>query len=151
MAEDRRKALLEHYRKGRKILLDSIQGLTDTQMIETSIDGWSVKDHLAHIALWDDVRADEVVRISAGHDTAWRLNDEYSLAFNEMSYRSRAALPLSQVRWELGNSRKRLNDALASAAPRALDASLYGAAGLGKLHEHEHAGWIRRWRTEKGI
>lgn len=151
MAEDRRRALLEHYRKMRKILLDSIEGLTDKQMIETSLDGWSVKDHLAHIALWDDVRAEEVVRISAGHDTAWRMTHEDNLAFNEMSYRSRVPLPLSQVRWELENSRKKLIDALTSAAPRALDATLYGEAGLGNVHEQEHADWIRRWRTEKGI
>lgn len=150
MAEDR-KALLEHYRKQRKFLLDAIEGFSDDQMTETSLDGWSVKDHLAHIAQWDVIRAAEVTRISAGHDSAWKMIHEDNLAYNEISYRCHASLKLSQVRWELETSRKRLMDALASAPPRGLDKSLYGEAGLGNTHEEEHAGWIRRWRNEKGI
>ena len=29
-------------------------------------------------------------------------------------------------------------------------ASLYGEAGFPTRHEEEHAGWIKRWRGEKG-
>ena len=65
MIEDR-DALLQHYRKMREELLSAIEGLSDELMTERSLDGWSVKDHLAHIAAWDDVRAAEVERISAG-------------------------------------------------------------------------------------
>jgi hypothetical protein len=39
----------------RDALLAAIHGLSDAQMTEPSLDGWSVKDHLAHLALWDDV------------------------------------------------------------------------------------------------
>ena len=35
--------------------------------------------------------------------------------------------------------------------PKGLDASLYGEAGLISSHEAQHAGWIRRWRSEKGV
>jgi uncharacterized damage-inducible protein DinB len=66
MPEDR-DALLEHFRQMRAQLLSAIDGLSDELMVETSLDGWSVKDHLAHLATWDDIRASEVVRISAGH------------------------------------------------------------------------------------
>src|SRR5258705_9234683 len=85
MAEDK-DALLQHYRQMREELLSAVHGLSDELMTELSLDGWSVKDHLAHIAFWDDVRASEVVRISAGHDSAWRLTGEQEEAYNAVGY-----------------------------------------------------------------
>lgn len=148
---DDRHALLRHYRQAREELLATIQGLGDEQMTARELDGWSVKDHLAHLALWDDVRASEVVRISAGHDSAWRMTSEQDAAFNAVGYALRRALSLEQVRWELATSRQRLLDAIASATPRGLDAARYGEAGLRSLHEAAHTGWIKRWRGERGI
>src|SRR5919198_5597576 len=145
MAEDR-DALLQHYRRTREELLSAIDGLSDEWMTEPALDGWSVKDHLAHLALWDDIRASEVVRISAGHDSAWRMTDEQEEAFNALGQALRRALSLDQVRWELATSRQRLLDAISSATPRGLDGSLYGEAGLRSSHEAVHAGWIKRWR-----
>ncbi len=150
MAEDR-DGLLQHYRQMREDLLSAIQGLSDELMTERSLDGWSVKDHLAHLALWDDIRATEVVRISAGHNSAWRMTGEQDAAFNAIGHDLRLALSLTQVRWELETSRRRLLEAISSATGRALDASLYGEAGLRTSHEAEHAGWIKRWRGERGI
>ncbi len=150
MAEDR-DSLLQHYRQMREELLSAIEGLSDELMTEPSLDGWSVKDHLAHIALWDDIRASEVVRISAGHNSAWRMSHGQDEAFNAMAHDMRVALPLEQVRWELATSRQRLLDAISSATPRGLDATLYGEAALRSSHEAQHAGWIRRWRQEKGV
>ncbi len=150
MAEDRAK-LVGHYRGMRADLLAAIEGLSDDQMTETSLDGWSVKDHLAHLALWDDIRSQEVTRISAGHESAWRMTDEQDEAFNALAYEARRTLPLAQVRWELAVSQDRLLGALAAATPRALEPSLYGAAGLTSSHQAQHAGWIRRWRSERGI
>ena len=149
MAEER-DALLQHYRQMREELLAAIDGLSDELLTEPSLDGWSVKDHLAHLALWDDVRAGEVARISAGHDSAWRMTDEQGEAYNELGYALRRELSLDQVRWELATSHQRLLDAIASATPRGLDASLYGEAGLRSTHEAAHTGWIKRWREERG-
>ncbi len=56
MNEDRVE-LLRRYRDSRAKLLAAIDGLTDEQMSDPSLDGWAVKDHLAHMALWDDLRA----------------------------------------------------------------------------------------------
>jgi len=42
--------LLQHYRQTREGLMSAIDGLSDEQMSEPSLDGWSVKDHLAHLA-----------------------------------------------------------------------------------------------------
>lgn len=150
MAEDR-DALLRHYRQMREDLLSAIDGLSDDLMTEPSLDGWSVKDHLAHLALWDDIRASEVGRISAGHDSAWRLTHDQDDAYNAIGYALRRALSLDQVRWELATSRQRLLDAISSAGPGGMDGSRYGEAGLRSSHEAMHTGWIKRWREEKGV
>ena len=148
---DDRDALLKHYEEMREDLFSAINGLSDELMTETSLDGWSVKDHLAHLVLWDDVRASEVVRISAGHNSAWRMTHDQDEAYNEVAHALRLALPLDQVRWELATSRQRLLDAISSATPRGLDPSLYGEAGLRSSHEAVHTGWIKRWRGERGV
>jgi uncharacterized damage-inducible protein DinB len=135
----------------REDLLSAIQGLSDELMTEPSLDGWSVKDHLAHLAFWDDLRASEVVRISTGHDSAWRMTGDQDAAFNAVAHSVRLALSLEQVRWELTSSGQRLLDAISSATPRGLDASLYGEAGLRTMHEANHTEWIKRWRGERGI
>src|SRR5918995_1790290 len=36
-------------------LHDTITGLSDQQMTEPGPEGWSVKDHLAHVMAWDNV------------------------------------------------------------------------------------------------
>lgn len=149
MAENR-DDLLRHYRESREKLLAAIDGLTDDQMSERSIDGWSVNDHLAHLALWDDIRAAEVERISAGFDSAWKMTDEQDDAHNDVGYQLRRSMSAAQARWELENSRRKLLAAITAAKPRALDPSLYGAAGLRSEHEDQHAAWLQRWRDEKG-
>jgi hypothetical protein len=150
MVEDR-KALLEYYRKMREEFLAAIEGLSDAQMTEPSIDGWALTDHLAHIALWDDLRAGEVTRISAGHDSTWRMDPAHEAAFSPIAYELRRAMSPAQAKWELEHSRATLLAAISAASDRGLDASLYGEAGLVSSHEAEHAGWIRRWRTERRI
>ena len=146
--EDRQQ-LLEQYRAMRAEMLAAIGGLSDAEMTERTIDGWSVKDHLAHIALWDDIRAEEVERISAGHHSVWRMTGEQDAAFNAIGYDLRRDLPLGQVRWELEASRARLLRAIEQATDRGLEPLIYGEAGLTSGHEAEHAAWIRKWRERK--
>lgn len=150
MAADR-DALLQHYQQMRETLFDTIAGLSDEQLCEASLDGWSVKDHLAHIALWDDLRASEVVRISAGHDSAWRMTEEQGDAYNALAYAVRRDLTLDQARWELASSRQWLLDAIAAATGRGLEPGRYAEAALRSDHEAQHTGWIKRWRTERGL
>lgn len=150
MAEARDE-LLQHYRQMREELLSAIDGLSDELMTEPSLDGWSVKDHLAHLALWDDIRASEVTRISAGHDSAWGMTGDQDAAYSALGHDLRLALPLDQVKWELSTSTQRLLDAISSVTERGLDASLYGEAALRSSHEAQHTGWIKRWRGERGL
>jgi uncharacterized damage-inducible protein DinB len=149
MAEDR-DDLLRHYRESREALHAAIDGLSDQQMSEPTIDGWAVKDHLAHIAFWDDLRADEVERISAGFESAWTMTDEQDEAYNLSAYELRRSMSAAQARWEVETSGHKLLEAIAAAPPAALEPGRYGAAGLRSTHDTQHAGWIARWRGEKG-
>jgi uncharacterized damage-inducible protein DinB len=150
MPEDREE-LLRYYRDSRKNLLAAIDGLSDEQMSDPSLDGWSVKDYLAHIALWDDIRAAEVERMSAGFDSAWKMTEQQDDDHNATGHELRRSMSPAQARWELETSRGKLLNAIASAPPEALDTSRYGAAGLRSDHEEQHIEWLRRWRTEKGF
>ena len=146
-----REALLRHYEEMRRDLIAAIEGIADEHLVAPTLDGWSVKDHLAHLASWDEIRAAEVLRISAGHESAWRMNGEQDAVFNDLTHHLRGTLSLDQVRWEIDASHRRLLDAIAAATPRGLDGSLYGEAGLLSRHEVQHTGWITRWRTEQGL
>ncbi|MCK9485677.1 MAG: DinB family protein [Dehalococcoidia bacterium] len=150
MAYDR-DALLRHYRDMRADLLAAIAGIEDARLVEPPLDGWSVKDHLAHIALWDEVRAAEVLRISAGWASAWRMDEAQHDPLGQVTHALRRDLSLEQVRWELDQSHQGLLDAIAAASDVGLDGSRYGEAGLLSDHEAQHAGWIRRWRSEQGL
>ncbi len=97
MAEDR-DDLLRHYAEIREDLLEAIDGLSDELMVEPSIDGWSVKDHLLHLSFWDDLRSAEIARISAGQEPAWRLTGEQEDTLNALVYERRRDLPLEQAR-----------------------------------------------------
>lgn len=143
--------LLDHYRRMRAALLEAIDGLSDDLLVEQSLDGWSVKDHLAHLALWDEIRAADVERISAGYDSAWRMQGEQDGLYSALGLDLRAALSPEQVRWEIARTHRRLLDAIASATPFGLDPSRYGEAALHSTHEQEHTGWIARWRGERGV
>lgn len=149
MPEDR-DDLLAHYRTGREALLAAVDGLSEAQMTEASLDGWSVTDHLAHVAAWDEIRASEVERISAGHESAWRMTVEQEAVFSPLAYELRRGISVAQAMWEIEASRQRLLDAITSASDTGLDSSRYGEAGLRSLHEAEHTGWITRWRQAAG-
>ena len=90
---DAHEALLGHYRQSRADLLAAIAGLTEQQLTEASVDGWSVKDNLAHLAFWDDLRADEVTRISAGHASALRMSESDDRALNALARPSSPRVP----------------------------------------------------------
>ena len=72
-------------------------------------------------------------------------------AYNALVHDVRLTLTPEQARWEVARSRQRLLEAVSSATVRGLDPSLYGEAGLHSLHERQHAGWIERWRRERGV
>ena len=146
--EQKRAKLREHYAAVRVPLLEAIAGLSDAQMVEETIDGWSVKDHLVHLTVWDEIRRQEIERISAGGHTAWpMMTEEQVEQLNQMTVELRRRLTLDQVRAEFDSSRAAVVAAIDAATARGLDGSLYGEAGLESDHDVPHADFIRRWRA----
>jgi hypothetical protein len=144
-----RNDLLRHYRESRAGLLAALEGLTDAQLSERTLDGWSVKDHMLHISLWDEIRAAEIERISAGQESLWRMSTEQDDIYRGLGIDLRMDTSVGQAKWELEATRRRVLEAIASATERGLDGSLYGEAGLRSGHEAQHTEWIKRWRAEK--
>jgi hypothetical protein len=79
------------------------------------------------------------------------MTEEQDDAHNATGYQLRRGMSAEQARWEFERSGRKLLDAIASAPPAALDPSRYGSAGLRSDHVADHAGWIARWRGEKGF
>lgn len=152
--DERRQALLGAFQESRAALMAAVEGLSEVQLIDPSVDGWSVKDHLAHIAQWDELRFFEINRISRGFETAHGgMTDEQVEAFNAMSSVLRRPISHQQVLWELEFSRARVLESIQNMTERGLEESRYGEVGLGSgaSHEKEHAATIKRWRESRGV
>jgi hypothetical protein len=151
--EEERAALLRAFTESRAALLSAIDGLSEEQMLERSIGEWSVKDHLLHVAQWDEWRSFEIRRISqgfqAGHPAMDPAENE---ALNVKSTEQRRSMSVAQARWELEFSRSQVLAAIEQITEAGLDDSRYGEAGLrgGHAHELDHAETIKRWRAERG-
>ncbi len=142
--------LMQHYTRLRAKLHAALEGLTDDQRTERTLDGWSVKDHLTHIAFWDELRASDIERISAGHETACRITDEQCQVLNDINHSMFADCSLEQAWWELERTHQLVLNAISNATPRGLEPAHYAECGLQSDHEAEHIGWIETWRQRQG-
>ena len=130
-------------------LLAAIAGLSDAQLAEKTLDGWSVKDHLAHIALYDELRVAEVRRISAGWETAWQMPGKDHI-YSQLGYELRANWSPAQVLWEIADTHEQLVAAIEQGTDLVLDPARFSEAAMPSTHEAQHTGWIERWRGERG-
>ena len=147
-----RESIREHYREVRAPLLAALEGLSPEQMLEPSLDGWSVKDHLAHLTVWDEIRVQEIARVSAGGTPAWPLmNEEQVQTFNNLMADLRRGLSLEQVLQELESSRAGVIAAIEAATEAGLDGTRYGEAGLRSSHDRDQTDDILRWRKARGV
>jgi len=149
-AEATRRQLVEQLIDVRAQFLASVEGLTDEEMTEPTIDGWSVKDHFMHLAFWHELRASEIVRISAGFDHAWPQSVD-SQVLNDIVQPARVGLSLEQARWEYESAVQRVIAAIWNASERGLTQELYGEVGPLTKHELGHAEFIRNWRRRRGL
>lgn len=147
MIQDRND-LAHHYAEMRQSLLSVLSGLSADAQSSRLVDGWTAKDHLAHITAWDELRAAEIERISAGYDSACQMSEEQSDAYSTLAYELRKGHSLKQVRWEFDRAHQRLLDAIAQASDRGLDGALYAEAGLRSDHEAAHATWLGNYGRE---
>lgn len=143
---ENRETLIRHYLEMRQALLAVVDALPPEALTVGVVDGWTVADHLSHLAAWDELRASEVVRISAGYESICRMDETQGDVYSTLMHALRRPLSMEQVRWELDQSHRRLLDAIASATDTGLDGSRYGEAGLRSTHEAEHTTWLLNYR-----
>jgi hypothetical protein len=151
-----RDKLIEDMATARARVMDAISGLDEAQASRPEIDGWSVKDQLAHLTVCDEIRFHEINRISRGGRPGYvNLSGDHSDTFNEIVVSLRRTLPLDQVIEDLGAARTLVLQAIAAAPDAALDPSLYGDNGYpvnGSIdHDNEHATTISAWRKRAGL
>jgi hypothetical protein len=142
-----RRAVLAAFAASQTALLAAIEGLSEAQLNERSLDGWSVKDHLAHLAQWHELRWLDLTRLAAGYESAVNSTPEQDEVFNAMTVEWRVGLSWPQTLWEWQTSRGRVLDTLRALASQELERVLRDDWPLRTGHEDEHAGYIRRWRT----
>ena len=143
-------AALEH---SRSRLMSVIEGLSEEQMSALAIDGWSVKDHLTHLTLWDEMRFFEISRVARGGRASFPETDEGGVAWiNDRFAEMRRRLPLAQVLEDMRFAREMVIQAIASSPEQRLDESLFEEIGAtGAMHELSHARTIHEWRQREGI
>jgi hypothetical protein len=155
-ANDPRFLVTQAFWQSRGELLAAIDGLDEEALAEPVIDGWSVKDHLAHVEHMDEIRFFEIQRVINGlHpiDPSVASSPQWTDTLNELGVEARRELPLNELLKLLEISRGLILDAVQSAPEEALDDSRYGEYGLsgGAAHERSHAQTIREWRKAEGL
>jgi uncharacterized damage-inducible protein DinB len=144
--EAERRAVLAAFDASQAALLGAIDGLTEAQLAEPSLDGWSVKDHLTHLAQWHELRWLDLTRLAAGYESAVNSTPEQDEAFNAMTVAWRAGLSWQQTLWEWQTARGRVVETVRTLPADELALALRDDWPLRTGHESEHAGYIRTWR-----
>lgn len=140
-------------KSSRAELRRAIEGLSSERMIYPVIDGWSIKDQLAHVAFWDELGARDFRRIAAGHSPALMFHaPDRTDDLNNVIMAMRLKFSLEQVLAELDSSRTEMMSALASLPDEAFTKGFVPAyLGICGRHDEEHSELIDRWRKEAGV
>jgi DinB superfamily len=128
----------------------AIAGLSEEQMSQQDLDGWSVKDHLTHLTLWHELRFFELSRIARG---GFPETDEAGVEhINEQFAANRRPLPLTQVLADLDFARDMIRQAVSNCPEDRLDLRFYEELGPnGAGHEISHAEMIMALRKKESI
>jgi hypothetical protein len=129
-------------------------GLDDQQLQEPGVTGdWSIRDILAHIAVWDGEARNALPGIAAGNEDDGE--DEHIDAFNARKTEELRGMPLDDVRQLMADTHRQLLDYLHGLKPEDLrDAQVTPfRERLGSDtwdHYPGHAAAIRAFREARG-
>lgn len=129
--------LLERIGRSWDGLRGTIGGLEDERLAAPGPDGWSIKDHLAHIAAWEEY----LLAVLDGTDPAAALGVEAATdtdGANEIIRRRYAPMPAAEVRRLLGDAHAR--------TVRRIEA--LGDQGLSLPYSHYQPGSTREGRDQ---
>lgn len=154
--------LLARIRRSRLALEDELSALSEEQLSIPASNGWSIKDHLVHLATWELGIAELLrgrPRFAAMHVEEAVFQGKSEEAVNELIYRQHANLSLSQVMDKFKDAHRQLLETLetlhdedlykpyASFVPGGEDSRQDPVINwiIGNTYEHfdEHRGYIR--------
>jgi hypothetical protein len=153
VGSSRDKLLLE-MKTARSRVLAAVEGLSEEQMSEPAMEGWSVKDHLNHLTVCDEFRFYEIGRISRGARPAYQgMDDEQADTLNALMVTLRRHLSVDEVMADLNFARSLVLEAIAGAPEHALSPEASGDFPVdGSVsHDLEHAAAVTAWREREGI
>lgn len=137
----------------RQELMASLEGLTEEQMAAPLDGGWSVKDILAHVAMWDEMELLDMRRIARGDRPVLDSFDHPIIdEWNRVQFVLRKDFSLKQVLSELLETRQAIADFLGSVRDeQLLTGYIPMAFAHSARHDQRHAAQIRDWREREGI
>jgi hypothetical protein len=121
--------------------IEVVDSIPADRMTDPGASGeWTVKDVLAHIAVWDDIQVGKIERMQhSGPEPDW---DGFQ-AVNDREQAARAGWSLDQARQEMHAAHERVMAALRTVPdidPEDVKDDTWG-------HYDEHAESIREWRS----
>ena len=136
----------------RRQLRGAVDGLSNEALQRKGTNAWSVKDILAHVAMWDEMELLEMRRSARGGVSIFDHRFDRSLIdrWNDVQFRLRGPLPLDQVRDDLRAAREDIVRFLGSLAQDS-PAFISTACSVQAKHDIDHAAQIRAWRDAEGI
>ena len=135
-----RDQLIMELKAARAQVLEAVAGLSEEQMSKPELDGWSVKDHLNHLAVCDEIRFHEIGRVSRGGRPAYPpINDRNMDSLNEITVSLRRGLSTDQAMADMEFAQSLVLQAIARAPESALEEKAYGEFGLRGSADHDIA------------
>ncbi|HEY4025363.1 MAG TPA: DinB family protein [Candidatus Dormibacteraeota bacterium] len=139
-----RAALLDRIRQSWDTLQEAIRSLDDRQLTAPGPEGWSIKDHLAHLARWEQIVRDRLDGRDPGVALAIPDDQQQDVDAVNAHLRQRdAGLSTSEVLQTLTETHVRLVARIESLDAGELERWTENIEG--NTHEHfaEHLDWIR--------
>ena len=134
----------------------SYAGLSDGQLQEPGVTGdWSVRDILAHIAVWDMECRDVLPEIASGRRRHPSDDEEDTDTFNARKTEEMRGMPIDAVREMLADSHRQLLDYLqgldpGDIVPTSVESFRARLASDTWNHYPEHTTSIRAFREARG-
>ena len=138
-----RAALLDDVARSWDDLLDAVDGLDERQLLAPGPEGWSIKDHLAHLSSWERYL---LVRLDGREPAAAMGLDGWPATVDAVNAELQAlngGSSLAEVRRRLDETHAEVLDRLMSLDRAQLDRWLGLIEGNTHAHVREHLAWMR--------
>jgi hypothetical protein len=148
MTSSRNQQIAGEFTSAHDVVRKAIVDLTEDQTSAAGPDGWSIKDHLAHLTHWREMRFFEIHRIARGGEPSVPLSTEEQVtSLNEAVVAFRRGLSFRQVVADLEFAWSMVEQAVATCPADRLEHSFSGEMGpFGTGHDISHAQMIRALR-----